>query len=271
MEPKTILVTGATDGIGKQTALELARQGAKVLVHGRDKIKGAKVLDEINRDNCNENLTLYLADFSSLTDLKRMADDIKREQTALHVLINNAGTFSKKRFLTEDGLEMTFEVNYLAPFLLTLLLLDMIKASAPARIINVSSAAHHNITAVDFDNLQGEKSYDGNEAYSLSKLGNILFSNELARHVAGSGVTVNSLHPGSISTKVLHAGFSMGGESVVEGARTPVFLAASQEVEGVTGKYYSRMAEKTPSALGQDKQLQKKFWKLSEVLLSRYL
>lgn len=268
---KTILVTGATDGIGKQTAFELARQGAKVLVHGRDKARGAKVLDEINRDNCNENLILYLADFSSFSDIKRMAEEIKREQNELHVLINNAGTFSKEKLLTKDGLEMTFAVNHLAPFLLTMLLLDLLKASAPARIVNVSSGAHRNITEVDFDNLQGEKSYDGFEAYSLSKLGNILFTNELAKHLEGSGVTVNSLHPGVISTKMQRASYNLDGADVGEGAQTLVFLATSPEIEGVTGKYYSRMAEKPISDLAQDKALQDKFWKISEELLAGYL
>ncbi len=268
---KTILVTGATDGIGKQTAFELARQGAKVLVHGRDKARGAKVLDEINRDNCNENLILYLADFSSFSDIKRMAEEIKREQNELHVLINNAGTFSKEKLLTKDGLEMTFAVNHLAPFLLTMLLLDLLKASAPARIVNVSSGAHRNITEVDFDNLQGEKSYDGFEAYSLSKLGNILFTNELAKHLEGSGVTVNSLHPGVISTKMQRASYNLDGADVGEGSKVIVFLATSPEIEGVTGKYYSRMAEKPISDLAQDKALQEKFWKISEELLAGYL
>ena len=271
MDAKTILVTGATDGIGKQTAIELARQGAKVLVHGRDKAKGARVLDEINRDNCNENLILYLADFSSFADIKRMADEIKREQSDLHVLINNAGTFSKERLLTKDGLEMTFAVNHLAPFLLTMLLLDLLKASAPARIVNVASGAHRNISAVDFDNLQGEKSYNGFEAYGLSKLGNVLFTNELARRLAGSGVAVNSLHPGVISTRMQCISYNLDGESVEEGARTLVYLATSSEVEDVSGKYYSRMAEKPISDLAQDKALQEKFWKVSEVLLAGYL
>jgi NAD(P)-dependent dehydrogenase (short-subunit alcohol dehydrogenase family) len=268
---KTILVSGATDGIGKQTAFELARKGAKVLVHGRDKARGAKVLDEINRDNCNENLILYLADFSSFSDIKRMAEEIKREQNELHVLINNAGTFSKEKLLTKDGLEMTFAVNHLAPFLLTMLLLDLLKASAPARIVNVSSGAHRNITEVDFANLQGEKSYDGFEAYSLSKLGNILFTNELAKHLEGSGVTVNSLHPGVISTKMQRASYNLDGADVGEGAQTLVFLATSPEIEGVTGKYYSRMAEKPISDLAHDKALQEKFWKISEELLAGYL
>jgi NAD(P)-dependent dehydrogenase (short-subunit alcohol dehydrogenase family) len=271
MDAKTILVTGATDGIGKQTAIELARQGAKVLVHGRDKAKGARVLDEINRDNCNENLVLYLADFSSFADIKRMAEEIKREQSELHVLINNAGTFSKKRLLTKDGLEMTFAVNHLAPFLLTMLLLDLLKASRPARIVNVASGAHRNISAIDFDNLQGEKSYDGFEAYGLSKLGNVLFTNELSRRLEGSGVSVNSLHPGVINTGLQRISYDLGGESVEEGARTSVYLATSPEVEGFTGKYYSRMAEKNTSELAQDKALQAKFWKVSEELLAGYL
>jgi NAD(P)-dependent dehydrogenase (short-subunit alcohol dehydrogenase family) len=271
MNDKTILVTGATDGIGKQTAIELARQGAKVLIHGRDKARGAKVLNEINRDNCNENLALYLADFSSFEDIKRMAEEIKREQSSLHVLVNNAGTFSKEKLLTKDGLEMTFAVNHLAPFLLSMLLLDLLKSSAPARIINVSSGAHRNITEVDFGNLQAEKSYDGFDAYALSKLGNVLFTNELAKRLEGSGVTVNSAHPGVISTKMQRASYNLDGADVEEGARTSVYLATSPDVEGVTGKYYSRMTEKPTSDLAQDKALQKKFWKVSEELLAGYL
>ena len=271
MNAKTILVTGATDGIGKQTAIELARRGWKVLIHGRDKARGAKVLDEINRDNCNENLVLYLADFSSFADVKRMADEIKREQDNLHVLVNNAGTFSKDKLITKDGLEMSFAVNHLAPFLLTMLLLDLLKASAPARIINVSSGAHRNITEVDFGNLQAEKYYDGFEAYGLSKLGNVLFTNELAKRLAGSGVTANSLHPGVISTKMQRASYNLDGADVEEGARTSIYLATSPEVEGITGKYYSRMVEKPTSDLAQDKKLQEKFWKISEELLEGYL
>jgi NAD(P)-dependent dehydrogenase (short-subunit alcohol dehydrogenase family) len=271
MNVKTVLVTGATDGIGKQTAIELARQGAKVLIHGRDKAKGAKVLDEINRDNCNENLALYLADFSSFADIKRMSEEIKREQSNLHVLVNNAGTFSKEKLLTKEGLEVTFAVNHLAPFLLTLLLLDLLKASAPARIVNVSSGAHRNITEVDFGNLQAEKTYDGFEAYGLSKLGNVLFTNELAKRLEGSEVTVNSLHPGVISTKMQRASYNLDGADVEEGARTSVYLTTSPDVEGFTGKYFSRMAEKPTSDLAQDKALQEKFWKVSEELLAGYL
>ncbi len=271
MNARTVLVTGATDGIGKQTAIELARQGYRVLIHGRDKARGSKALDEINRDNCNENLVLYLADFSSFSDVKRMADEIKREQSDLYVLINNAGTFSKEKLLSKDGFEMTFAVNHLAPFLLTLLLLDLLKASAPARIINVSSNAHRNFSEIDFGNLQAERTYDGFTAYGLSKLGNILFTNELAERLKGSDVTVNSLHPGVISTKMQRASYNLDGAGVEEGAQTPVYLATSPEVEGITGKYFSHMVEKPTSDLAQDKELQKKFWKISEELLSGYL
>ena len=176
MENKTVLVTGGTDGIGRETALQLARMGARVLVHGRDKEKGIQVVDEINRDTCEENVSLYIADFSSLADVKRMAEDIKREQTELHVLVNNAGNFYKERMLSADDIEMTMAVNHFAPFLLTLLLLDLLKASAPARIVNLASSSHKLIKSVDFENLQGETNYDGFTAYSLSKLGSVLFT-----------------------------------------------------------------------------------------------
>jgi NAD(P)-dependent dehydrogenase (short-subunit alcohol dehydrogenase family) len=145
MENKTVLVTGGTDGIGRETALQLARMGTSVLVHGRDKEKGDQVLENINRVTRNEKVSLYLADFSSLADVKRMAEDIKREQTELHVLINNAGNFYQERLLSSDGVEMTLAVNHLAPFLLTMLLLDLLKASAPARIVNVASSSHKSI------------------------------------------------------------------------------------------------------------------------------
>jgi NAD(P)-dependent dehydrogenase (short-subunit alcohol dehydrogenase family) len=268
---KTVLVTGATDGIGRQTAVGLARMGHKVLVHGRNKGKGSQVLDAINRDNCNENLVLYLADFSSLAEVKRMADEIKREQSELHVLINNAGVFCREKQVSQDGNEMTFAVNHLAPFLLTLLLLDLLKTSAPARIVNVSSGSHRDITEIDFDNLNGEKSFDGFKAYSLSKLGNVLFTNRLARKLAGSGVTANSLHPGVIATEMQRISYNLQGESVEEGAKTSLFLATSPDVEGISGRYYSRMMEKNTSDLAKDEGLQDKFWEISEKLVSKFL
>lgn len=268
---KTILVTGATDGIGKQTALELARMGARVLVHARDKQKGVKVLNELNRETCNEKLALYIADFSSLADVHRMADEIKREQSQLHVLVNNAGNFYKERQINNDGLEITFLVNHLAPFLLTNLLLDLLKDSAPARVVTVASSAHHNLKALDWENLQGEISYNGFDAYALSKLANICCMNELAHRLDGSRVTVNSLHPGVIDTKLLRSSYDLQGDSVEEGACTSVYLASSPEVEGLSGKYFSSMKEKSTSDLARDTENQHKFWKISMELVAQYL
>ena len=272
MNNKTILVTGATDGIGRQTALDLARMGARVLVHGRDKDKGAQVLSELNRETCNENLILYLADFSSLADIRRMADEIKREQTELHVLVNNAGNFYKDRQLSKDGFEMTFAVNYLAPFLLTNLLLNLLKASAPARVVTVASSAHKTLKGgLDWDNLQGEKSYDGFEAYALSKLATVCFSNELAQRLSGSGVTSNSLHPGVIDTKLLRKSYAIEGSSVEEGAQNSVYLASAPEVEGVNGKYFSHMKERSISDLAADPATQRRFWELAEELTAPFM
>lgn len=271
MTSKTILVTGSTDGIGRQIALELARMGHKVLIHGRDKEKGARVMDEINRESCNENLALYISDFADLRSVVQMGKDIQREQENLDVLINNAGVFSPKHILTKDGNELTFQINHLAPFLLTHLLLDLIKNSAPARIVHVASAAHHSANASYFEDLKGEKSYNSFSAYSFSKLANILFSTELADRLDGVGVTSNSLHPGTIDTNMLRISYGGGGRSVAEGAETPIHLATSEDVAGVNGKYFSSMREKPPSGLAQEEELQEKLWKISEDLISGYL
>jgi len=271
MTSKTILITGATDGIGQQTARELAQMGHKVLVHARDQEKGAKVINEINRASCNENLVLYISDFSDLASVVKMANEIQREQERLDVLINNAGTFSKERVVTRDGNELTFQVNHLAPFLLTHLLLDLIKQSAPARIVNVSSGAHRSANASYFEDLQGERAYDGFRAYDFSKLANILFTNELAERLAGSGVTANSLHPGTIDTKLLRMSYDLDGRSVEDGARLSIHLASSPDVEGITGKYFSSMQEKQPADQALNKELQKRLWTISEELTGRFL
>ena len=271
MENKTFLVTGGTDGIGRETAMQLVRLGARVLVHGRDEEKGAQVLDDINRDTCNEKVSLYLADFSSLADVKRMTEDIKRENTELHVLVNNAGNFYRDRLLSSDGVEMTLAVNHLAPFLLTLLLLDLLKASTPTRIVNVASSAHKSIKSVDLEDLQGESNYDGFAAYSLSKLGNVLFTQSLADRLNGTSVTVNALHPGVVNTKLLRKSYHLDGMSVEEGARTSVYLASSPAVEGVSGKYFQNMQEQPASDLSQDKDLQRAFWKISREMVSQFL
>ena len=271
MENKTVLVTGGTDGIGSETALQLARMGACVLVHGRDKEKGAEGLGTINRVICNEKVSLYLADFSSLADVKRMAEDIKREQKELHVLVNNAGNFYRDRLLSSDGVEMTLAVNHIAPFLLTLLLLDLLKTSAPARIVNVASSSHKLIKSVDLEDLEGESNYDGFTAYSLSKLGNVLFTQSLADRLNGTSVTANALHPGVVNSKLLRKSYHLDGISVEEGAQTSVYLVSSPEVEGVSGKYYKNMREHPASDLSQDHDLQDAFWKLSIGMVNQFL
>jgi len=268
---KTVLVTGATDGIGFVTAKRLAEMGAHVLIHGRNKEKGILALTEISRSTCEGKADLYLADFSSFSDVKRMAEEIKRENTSLHILVNNAGNFYKERTVNDDGIEMTFAVNHLAPFLLTNLLFEQIKESAPARIINVSSSSHKMIKEVDFENLQGEKEYDPFQAYSLSKLGNVLFAKSLSRRLVDSGVTVNALHPGVVNTNLQKKSYDLDGISVEQGAETSLMLATSPEMNAVSGEYFRDSQESRVSRLAQDQALQDRFWQLSEQYLTKYL
>lgn len=270
MLPQTILVTGATDGIGKQTALELACMGAHVIVHGRSLARAHAAVDDIRRAverTCGDpQLDIVLADFSSLEQVRQMAAQVWERFPRLDVLINNAGVFMKRRQLTPQGLEHTFVINHLAHFLLTHLLLDLLKRSAPARIINVSSNTYQWVTDVDFDNLQGEHHFDGDDAYALSKLANIWFTYDLAERLQGSGVTVNALHPGVIDTKLLRAGFVAQGSDVGEGAETSVYLAYAEQVEGVSGKYFVRKQPTGTSTLSRDRELRRRFWQVSEEL-----
>jgi len=233
--------------------------GHHMLIHTRSKDKGVRALQMIYRESRNEDLELVLADYASLREVMRIAEEIKREQSRLDVLINNAGNFYKEREISSDGLEMTLAVNHLAPFQLTMELLDLMKSSAPSRIVTVASGAHRNLSEIDFNNLQWEKNYNGYDAFALSKLGNILFTNALARRLQGTVVTANGLHPGVIDTKLLHKSNDIQGADVVEGAQASVYLAVSPEVEGISGKYFSRMQEKPASDLATDKALQEKF------------
>lgn len=264
MQDKTILISGSTDGIGRQTALELARMKARIIVHGRSEERCRQTVSFIKEKTANMRVEYICADFSSQAEIKEMAAAIKRNYSRLDVLINNAGIFEAQRKLSVDGLEMTFAVNHLSSFLLTGLLLDLLKSSAPARIITVSSMAHS--SNIDFENLQGEKYYSGNLAYGLSKLANILFTFYLAEHLKGSAVTVNCLHPGVISTKLLHAGWGMGGAPLSDGARTSVYLASAPDVNGVSGHYFRDSSISPPAAIASDKAVQKRLWKISEDL-----
>jgi len=264
LKSKIVLITGATDGIGKQTALELAQMGAQVIVHGRSEERCLKTVKDIRSRLPQAKLDWVCADLSSLEQVRGMASAVNTRFARLDVLINNAGVFEAQRRLSADGYEMTFAVNHLAHFLLTGLLLEKIKQCAPARIINVSSMAH--AAKMDFDNLQGEKDYSGYQAYALSKLANILFTFELAEGLLNSGVTVNCLHPGVIRTKLLHAGWGMGGASLSEGAQTPVYLASAPEVADVTGKYFVNRRVALPAAVAQDAATRRRLWQISEAL-----
>ncbi len=265
MENKIVLITGSTDGIGKQTALEIAKAGLTVLLHGRDKARGEAVRREIISKTKNENVNLFVADLSSQYQIHKLAKEISGKYDRLDVLINNAGVFMKNRQTTEDGLEMTFAVNHIAPFLLTYLLLSLLKNGAPSRIINVSSVSHQR-AAVDFDNLQSEKRFDGYDAYALSKLGNIFFTYELAEILKDSAITVNAIHPGVINTKLLHTGFSIGGDSVEAGAETSVYMALSDDLKNITGKYFIKKKEMSSSPVSHNIELRKKFWRISQQL-----
>ena len=272
MKGKICLVTGGTNGIGKATAQSLAQLGATVIIVGRDAQKTSQVVEEIRSTSGNPRVGSMLADLSSEQEVRRLADEFKSKYAHLHVLLNNAGGFFMQRQLSVDGIETTFALNHLASFLLTNLLLDTLKASAPARIINVSSGAHIS-GQIEFDNLQGERDY-GPKVYNNSKLANILFTTELARRLEGTGVTVNALHPGFVATgfaknngKVIAALVSiitpLVARSPAKGAETSIFLASSPSVDGITGKYFydSQAIPAAPQAT--DMVVSKKLWDVS--------
>ena len=266
---KTVLVTGATDGIGKQTAMVLAGQGARVLVHGRSAQKVERTLAEIEQQHPGANLAGYTADFSSLNAVAEMADTINHSEAFLHVLINNAGIYSPVFQLSQDGFELTFAVNHLAPFLLTLSLLDIIKASSPARIINVTSIGH-NIRELAIESIHKEETYHAWKAYKTSKYANILFTYALAERLEGSGVTVNCLHPGTVNTKVLQSAFpDMEGCSIEEGAQTSIYLASSEDLDTVSGKYFEARRELPSAPNTYDKKIQKELWEQCERWVGR--
>ena len=269
LEATTIFVTGATDGIGKQTALELARMGARLLIHGRKPDRAQSAVHDIQRESGNSRVEGIIADLSSMRQVRMLADEVRNRCNRLDVLLNNAGTYMTSRVLTEDGFETTFAVNHLAPFLLTRLLEPLLRFSEPARVVTVSSIAHMR-GQLDMNNLQGKRRFDPYGAYALSKLANVLFSNELAIRLVDTGVTSNSLHPGVITTKLLRTGFNSEGASVEEGAATSVFLATSPDVAGVTGRYFVKKKAVTPAPITLDGQARQAFWDASDSLVERF-
>jgi NAD(P)-dependent dehydrogenase (short-subunit alcohol dehydrogenase family) len=279
MKGKVILVTGATAGIGKVTALELARKGATVVLVGRDPAKAEATVAEIRQATGNDAVEALLCDVSSQAAVRKLAADYRAKHDRLDVLVNNAGAILGERKTTADGIEATFATNHLAYFLLTELLLDLLRASAPARVVSVASDAHRS-TKLDLDDPQYERRpYASMSSYGASKLANILWSAELARRLEGSGVTANALHPGVIASNFGQSGpgwmrfgvklFAPLLSSPENGARTTLHLATSPEVEGITGKYWKDSKPAKPSAAAQDMAAAKRLWEISEALVAK--
>ena len=264
-----ILVTGATDGLGKRVALEVAGMGATVLLHGRNPERLEAALEEVRKETGSEKLASYLADFSSLGEVRKLAERILSDEERLDVLINNAGVIIPERKQSEDGYEFTFAVNYLAHFLLTRLLLPLLRDSAPARIVNVASAGQ---SPVDFSDVMLEQRYDGMRAYTQSKLAQVMFTFDLAERLQDTEVTVNALHPASLmDTKMVLETFGRSMSTVQEGADATVRLATSPEPEGVTGRYFDGMREGRADRQAYDGEARKRLWALSEELCGSFL
>ncbi|MCC6895374.1 MAG: SDR family oxidoreductase [Anaerolineae bacterium] len=275
MPGKTVLISGATNGIGKVAAAELAQKGAQVVIIGRNATKTAETVREIQAASGNPDVHALVADLSSMAEVRRVAGEFKQKFPRLDVLLNNAGGVFSTRQETVDGYEMTFALNHLSYFLLTNLLLDRLKANAPSRIVNVASDAH-GMARLDFDDLQSKHNYGmgGFRSYSQSKLMNIMFTYELARRLAGTGVTANVLHPGFVNT-----GFGRNNSGLMrvamnvatlfalkptDGAKTSVYLASSPDAAHVTGKYFDKSKPHQSSAVSYDEAAQKRLWAISE-------
>jgi NAD(P)-dependent dehydrogenase (short-subunit alcohol dehydrogenase family) len=261
LNQQIIFITGATDGIGKLTALQLAKQNAHVLIHGRNETKVANVINEIKNITGNQNIEGFVADLSSLEEVRKLADNILEKHNSVDVLINNAGVGTADKRYGKDGTELRFAVNYLAPFLLTHLLLPALKNAAPSRIVNVASAGQ---APIHFDDIMLEKNFDGTTAYCRSKLALIMFTIDLAEQLKKENVTVNSLHPGTYldTNMVRESGITPWGKPET-GADAEVFLATSSQLENVAGKYFDVKKEAKANSQAYDEKARKKLRELS--------
>src|SRR2546425_1334641 len=275
MKDKVVMITGANSGIGKAASVALAKMGANVVMVSRNKQKGEAAKSEIIRESQNNSVDLLVADLSSLESVRRLATEFQKKYSKLHVLINNAGLFNRRRNVTTDGFENTFATNYLAPFLLTNLQLPTLKASAPSRIINVSSVGHYN-GHISFDDLNLEKEYGGWKAYGQSKLALVLFTHELSKKLRGTGVTVNSVHPGTVATNICTRPFGPVGfitalpklfmASPGKGAETIVYLASSVDAKDLNGEYLEKLKVKKSSDESYDEEIAQRLWDVSAKL-----
>jgi NAD(P)-dependent dehydrogenase (short-subunit alcohol dehydrogenase family) len=275
MDGKVVLITGGTSGIGKAAAIALARMGAEVVVTGRNAERGERALFDIRRDSGSDDVSLFLADLSRQAEVRRLAEEFRSGHDRLDVLVNNAGMILNKRATTADGIEETLAINHLAPFLLTDLLLDLLKESAPSRIITVSSEAQKS-APIDFDDLQHTRNYKAFKSYGRSKLANVLFTYELAERLEGTGITANAMHPGAVSTNFGSTGtgpFTLVFRvlkpfmrSPEKGAETLIWLASAPELEGVSGRYYSDLKEIPSHPQSYEPSARKRLWVASEEL-----
>ena len=277
MAGKVVLITGGTGGIGKATAIGLAAIGARVGITGRDLARAEQAAADIRSASENPAVDAFAADMTSQAEVRRLAATVLDAYPRLHVLVNNVGGFWAHRHPTADGLERTFALNHLAPFLLTNLLLDRLKASAPARVVTVSSGAQ-SMGRIDFDDLQGALNYSGQRAYNQSKLANIMFTNELARRLDGAGVTATSVHPGVVRTNFGaedQAWFFTIISRVVrpllktpaQGAQTPIYLASSPDMDGISGQFFVNRKPKTANKVAYDTDMTARLWRVSTDLV----
>ncbi len=277
MQESVCLITGATSGIGRASAFELARQRLTVVLVGRNYQKCAETAEKIISATGNSSVTHLVADLSSQRDIRSLAEQFRTKYSRLDVLINNAGTIAWTRQLSQDGIEMTFALNHLSYFLLTNLLLDVLVSSAPARVVNVSSSAHFG-AAIDLKDVQSSRVYRPMRAYAQSKLANLMFTYEMARRICGTGVTMNAVHPGLVATNlpgngklplswianpILRSALAIVGKGAKHGSKTVVFLATSQEVSGVTGEYFVDCAPASSSLLSHDTEAARQLWEIS--------
>lgn len=274
LKDKICIVTGSNSGIGKVTALEIAKMGATVIMVARNKEKGQQALEEVISGSSNRNVELMLCDFSSQQSIRDFVEQFKAKYKQLHILVNNAGLSIPEKSITKDGIESTFATNHLGYFLLTNLLLDVLKNSAPARIVNVSSEGHK-MGHIDFDDINYEhKKYNATKAYCTSKLANVLFTRELSKRLQGTNVTANCLHPGIVASNFPSGTNGLMGFflkiykpfliTVEKGAETQIYLATSSEVEGVTGEYFAKKKIAAITSEAKNESVAKRLWEVSE-------
>ncbi|XP_031553920.1 retinol dehydrogenase 11-like [Actinia tenebrosa] len=281
LDGKTVIITGANTGIGKETAIDLAKRGARVIIACRSPDRGKQALKEIQEQSNSQQVYLEKLDLASLKSVREFAEKIKKNEPRLDILINNAGVMMCPYMTTEDGFELQIGVNHLGHFLLTNLLLDLLKKSAPSRVINLSSLGHTMTSRFKFQNMNNEKTYGKVEAYAQSKLANILFTKELARRLEGTGVTTYAVHPGTVETELdRHTFFSssiLGApfrpirwltcKTPIQGAQTSLYCAVSEDLEGVTGRYYADCAETPSSEASKNEEDAKTLWDVSVELV----